>query len=294
MKRNIYLTVLTCLITFVFTAVTFSQEKEEEEDNRPIRPPFETVLLIDNQTTVNLDKGALLLEIQHRFSQIEKIDDLFGIYGSANTRLGITYGITDKIQLGFGTTRDYMLQDLEWKYSILTQTRSGKIPVSLSYYGNVVLDARESKNFGPEENYKFIHRFSYMNQLIVSRNFGGIASFQLAPTFVYYNAVMEGYRNANASIYFGGRVQVLGMSSIVFEYDQPLLKPQDNHPEEGIEANDVYPNIGLGIEVGTSTHAFRVFVSNYDAIVKNRSIAFNGNNPFDGDFQFGFNISIRF
>jgi len=291
MKRNIYLTVLCCLIVFLFTGIVFSQE--EEEDNRPIRPPFETILLIDNQTTVNLNKGDIILEIQHRFSQIKEIADLFGIYGSANTRMGIGYGITDKIQLGFGTTRESMLQDLEWKYSILTQTRSGKIPVSLSYYGNAVLDARESKNFGPEEDYKFIHRFSYMNQLIVSRNFGGIASFQLAPTFVYYNAVMEGYRNANASIYFGGRVQVLGMSSIVLEYDQPLLKPQDNQ-EEGIEASDVYPNIGLGIEIGTSTHAFRVFVSNYNAIIKNRSIAFNSNNPLDGDFQFGFNISIRF
>jgi hypothetical protein len=56
----------------------------------------------------------------------------------------------------------------------------------------------------------------------------------------------------------------------------------------------VYPNVALGLEVGTSTHAFRVFVSNYNAIVRNRSIAFNGNNPLDGDFQFGFNISIRF
>ena len=28
--------------------------------------------------------------------------------------------------IGFGTTRAYKLQDLEWKYSILTQTESGK------------------------------------------------------------------------------------------------------------------------------------------------------------------------
>ncbi|MCK5134397.1 MAG: hypothetical protein KAR19_01315 [Bacteroidales bacterium] len=282
MKRNIIFTTITCIIIFLFSGIVFSQE--EEEDNRPIRPPFETVTLIDNQTTVNLEKGAFLLEIQHRFSQIKEIADLFGIYGSANTRLGLGYGVTDKIQLGFGTTRDYMLQDLEWKYSILTQTRSGRIPVSLSYYGNTVLDARDSKYFGPEEDYKFIYRLSYLNQLIVSRNFGGWGSFMLAPTFVYYNAVKEGYNNANASIYFGGRIQVLGMNSIVFEYDQPLLMPDE----------EIYPNMALGIEVGTSTHAFRVFVSNYNAIVKNRSIAFNGNNPFDGDFQFGFNISIRF
>lgn len=296
MKKYIQLTAFSLLLALLCSTSVFAQD---EPDNRPIRPPFETVTLIDNQTTVNLVKGGFLLEIQHRFSEIKEIADLFGIYGSANTRLGLTYGITDKIQLGFGTTRNYMLQDLEWKYNIMTQTRSGNIPVSLSYYGNAVLDARDKAYFAPyydPDAYKFIYRMSYMNQIIVSRNFGGWGSFMLAPTLVYYNAVPEGYNNWNPSIYAGGRLQVLGMSSIVFEYDQPLMKTQDViHDDETVtEAGEVYPNLALGVEIGTSTHSFRVFVSNYDAIVKNRSIAFNSNNPFDGDFQFGFNISIRF
>jgi hypothetical protein len=280
MKKNIYLTGLVCLFALLFPGNVFSQDEEDP----PIRPPFETISLIDNQTTVSPYKGAFDFEIQHRFSQIREIADLFGIYGTANTRLALAYGVTDRIMVGIGTTRDYMLQDLEWKYRLLTQTRSGRIPVSLSYYGNAVLDARNSENFGPEENYRFIHRFSYLNQVIVSRNFAGKFSFQLAPTFVYFNAVPEGYRNANASIYFGGRLMVLGFNSIIFEYDQPLLMPEEH----------VYPNIAAGIEIGTSTHAFRIFVSNYNAIIKNRNVAFNANNPFDGDYQFGFNISVRF
>ncbi len=279
MKRNIYFTIVTCFMAFLFSGISLAQEEDS-----PIAPPFETLTLIENQTTVNPYKGQKVLEIQHRFSQIKEIADLFGIFGSANTRLGISYGLTDKIMLGFGTTRSFMLQDLEWKYSILTQTQSGKIPVSLSYHGNAVLDARNDKYFGPTEDYKFIYRFSYLNQLIVSKNFGGIASFQLAPTFVYYNAVPEGYNNINASINFGGRLQVIGFHSIIFEYDQPLLMADE----------EVYPNIALGVEIGTSTHSFRVFASNYNAIIRNRGIAFNGNNPLDGDFQFGFNITIRF
>jgi len=280
MKRNILLTGLVCLFAIMFSGMVYSQDEED----LPIRPPFETISLIDNQTTVSPYKGTFNFEIQHRFSKIKEVADLFGIYGTANTRLALAYGITDRIMVGLGTTRDYKLQDLEWKYSILTQTRSGRIPVSLSYYGNAVVDARGNENFGPEDEYKFIHRLSYLNQVIVSRNFAGKFSFQLAPTFVYHNAVPEGYRNANASIYFGGRLMVLGFHSIIFEYDQPLLMPDE----------DVYPNIAAGVEIGTSTHAFRIFVSNYNAILRNRSIAFNGNNPFDGDYQFGFNISVRF
>jgi hypothetical protein len=278
MKRSNFLSGLICLATLLFSSVAFSQEEDS-----PVLPPFETVTLIDNQTTYNLYKGSWVLEIQHRFSEIKEIADLFGIYGTANTRLGISYGVTDRIMVGFGTTRDYMLQDLEWKYGFLKQTEN-KIPVSLSYHGNFVLDARESKNFGPEEDYQFVHRFSYLNQLIVSRRFGEKVGIQVAPTFVWFNAVPEGYRNTNASVNVGARFQVIGFHSIILEYDQPLLMADE----------EVYPNLAAGVEIGTSTHAFRVFVSNYSSIVRNHGIAFNGNNPFDGDYHFGFNISIRF
>jgi len=274
---------INCMMLLGFLAISQFAICQDEGDE-PVYAPFETITLIDNQTTVNLYKGSWDLEIQHRFSEIKEIADLFGIYGSANTRIAVDYGITNKIMVGFGTTRDYMLQDLEWKYSILTQTKSGKIPVSLSYFGNVVLDAREKSNFGPDSTYRSIHRLSYLTQLIVSRKFGEKVSLQMAPTFVYYNSVPEGYENINYSLYFGGRFQILGYTSIILEYDQPLMQTE----------TQVYPNLGAGIEIGTGTHAFRVFASNYNAIVKNRNVAFNGNNPWDGKFHFGFNISIRF
>lgn len=257
----------------------------QDEEDKPIRPPFETTLLIDNQTTVNPYKGALGLEIQHRFSQISSISDLFGIYGTANTRMALSYGVTDKLMVAFGTTRGYKLQDLEWKYSILTQTQSGKIPVSLSYVGNTVVDARNAEAFGPEADYKFIHRMSYMNQVIVSRAFGMKFAAQLAPTFIWMNAVEEGYNNLNFSVNAGLRAMVLGFHSIILEYEQPINKPEEV---------DVYPNLALGVEIGTSTHSFRVFAANYNALVKNYNVVYNANNPFDMDYQFGFNISIKF
>ena len=283
MKRYIQITTLACIVAFLFSGFAFAQD-----DDEAVYPPFETLTLIDNQTTFNPYKGSKNLEIQHRFSQIKEIADIFGIFGSANTRIGFTYGITDRIALGLGTTRAYMQQDLNWKYSILSQTTSGRIPVSLTYFGNAVLDARDAKYFGPEEDYQFAFRLSYLNQLIVSRKFGEKVGIQMAPTFVYYNAVPEGYRNDNYSLNFGGRFQVLGFHSIIVEYDQPLVQPK------GDNAQTIYPNLALGVEIGTSTHSFRVFASNYNAIVKSWNIAYNDRNPWDGDFQFGFNISIRF
>jgi len=277
---------MTLLFLVVFPAAGLLAQDEEEPDNRPIRPPFETTSLIDNQTTVNLYKGALKLEISHRFAEIKEIDDLYGIYGSANTRLAVDYGITDRIMAGFGTTRDYKLQDFEWKVSLLTQTRSNSIPVSLSYYGNMVIDASENDGeyFGPKENYKFMHRMSYLTQLIASSKLGPV-SLQVIPSFAWFNGVQEGYNNVNFAMSFGARAQVIGSSSIIFEYDQPITK------HEAPEAVPVKPNFGFGFEVGTSTHSFRVFVSNYTKIIKQYNL-FNINNDPVGTWHFGFNISV--
>jgi hypothetical protein len=273
MKRLLSILVLLGLL---FSSSIIAQDS-------PVYPPFETTTLIDNQTTMNPYKGSMTIDIQHRFSKIAEISDLFGIYGSANTRMSVGYGITDKIMAGFGTTRDNKLQDLEWKVSLLSQTESNKMPVSVSYVGNAVLNASDAARFGPEDEFKFAHRMSYMNQILISRKFGEKIGLQVAPTFIWMNAVEEGFNSANFSIYGGLRAQVLGFHSIILEYDQPINA-----------AENIYPNVSLGAEIGTSTHSFRVFVSNYNALVKNYNVVYNTNNPLDLDFQFGFNISIRF
>jgi len=271
------------ILLFAISVHGLQAQDEEKTDNRPIRPPFETIALIENQTTVNPFKGSLHFEISHRFSEIKDISDIFGIYGSANTRLALDYGITDRIMAGFGTTRDYKLQDFEWKVSILTQTRSWSMPISLSYYGNMVIDARSKDNFGPEDQYKFTHRMSYLTQAIASLKTGPV-SFQVIPSFAWFNAVANGYNNVNFALSFGMRAQVIRMSSIVLEYDQPLTQH---------EALEVYPNLSFGIEVGTSTHSFRIFAGNYQNIVKQYNLFYNTNNPWDGNFRFGFNISVK-
>lgn len=277
MKRNKRLTTFAFILAFISSGLLTAQDEPT-----PVVPAFETILLIDNQTTFNPYKGEKIFEIQHRFSQIKEINDLFGLFGSANTRLGFAYGVTDKIMLGLGTTRNFMLQDIRWKYSILTQ--NSKIPISLSYSGNAVLDARADKYFGPPEDYKFVYRISSLNQLIVSSRIGEKVSLQVAPTFVWFNAVQEGYNNANFAINAAGRFQVLGFHSIIFEYTQPVTQSD----------TEVYPGVALGVEIGTSTHAFRIFASNYNSIIMNHAIAFNDKDPWGGDFQFGFNITIRF
>lgn len=262
--------------------------KEEAQQDLPVRAPFETSILIDNHNVVSPLKGALEFEIHHRFGVVTNgIEDIFGIYAPSNIRMGLNYGITDRIMVGFGTTKDYKLQDFQGKYAIMQQTRSGKVPVSLSFYGNMVIDAREEDAFGPEESFKSIHRLSYFSQLMVARKFSDKFSLQAAPGFAYFNAVPEGYKNANLAFHAGGRARVIGMNSIIFEYNQLLTKQED----ENLQPK---PGLSAGIELGTATHCFQIFVSNFYNIINQYNLLYNTNDFFSGDLHLGFNITVRF
>ncbi len=288
------------LILSAFMTPAFCQESTQaQEGSKPVRNTFGTGTLIENQTVATPYKGGIELNIQHRFSRITTYVDLFGIYGSANTRIGLNYGITDRIMIGVGTTKDYMLQDLQWKYLILQQTQDGKMPVSLSYFGNFVIDARSDNAFGPKVSYKFIHRFSYLTQLIVARKFGEKISVQVAPSMAYFNSspkylaegdtIYHNYKNLNFGVSAGLRANLFGAHSLILEYDQ-LLTKQDL----GTGDPQPKPNLSLGWEIGTGTHTFQVFVTNYNQIISQRNLVFNTNDFTKGDYMVGFNITVRF
>jgi len=272
-------------------SLSAQEEAPATEKSKPVRFTFGTGTLIENQTVATPYKGGLEFQIHHRFSLIENIDNLFGIYGAANTRLGLNYGITDRLMVGAGTTKDYKLQDLQWKYLILQQTEDNSMPLSLSYYGNLVLDLRDQEAFGPEERYRFIHRLSYFTQLIVARKFSEKFSFQVAPSVIYFNAVPQysnesSYKNLNFGLSAGGRANLFGSHSLIFEYDQLLTKQDlEDQPK---------PSLSLGWEIGTATHSFQVFVTNYSNIINQYNLLYNTNDLTDWEYLVGFNITVRF
>jgi hypothetical protein len=264
--------------------------EQEQPDNRPVRNWFDADQLIDNQTPVTPAKGALELIIHHRFGNVKenKFDDIFGIYASSNIRMGFNYGVTDRIMIGIGTEKDRKLQDLHWKYAILQQTRSGSVPVSVSYYGNVALDARDESFFGPEENYKYIHRFSYFSQIIVARKFSDLISLQAAPSFMYFNAIDRKYNNYNVGLSVGGKIKFAPTMGAIFEYDQAYLKNDVDN------AFTPKPNFAIGFEKGTATHAFQFFAASYRSIINQYNMAMNEADFFSGGISLGFNITVRF
>jgi hypothetical protein len=287
MKKLFILLTLSLSITPLFA----QGDTLTQATSKPVRFTFGTTTLIENSTVETPYKGGLELEIQHRFSEIINYRNLFGIYGSANTRIGLNYGITDRIMIGVGTTKDYKLQDIQWKYLILQQTEDNSMPVSLSYFGNMVIDLRKKEEFGPADRFRQIHRYSYFSQLIVAHKINNMFSVQVAPSLSYFNSVPQysdstGYKNLNIGLSAGARANLFGSHSVIFEYDQLLTKQDiDVQPK---------PNLSLGWEIGTATHSFQIFVTNYNQIINQRNLLFNTNDFKDRKWLLGFNIHVRF
>ena len=244
--------------------------------DKPVRSVFESTWLIDNPTSVTNIKGTLEFDIQHRFGVIKSgKKDLLGIWAPSNIRLGFSYSISDRITLGFGTTKDNRLQDFNLKVGILRQTRSGKIPLSITYYGDMAIDARDAEYFTKSSD-----RYSYFNQLLISRKFSEALSLQVAPSFSHYNSIDSTLTSNNQfAVAIGGRIKISENTSILVDYSQPFGQNSNN------------PGLSLGIEMSTGSHAFQVFVGNYNGIVPQKNYMWNQNKLSDRQFLIGFNIS---
>ena len=295
MKRNsTMIRSLVTLVTFfiAFTPVLLAQDVTEEEtgpDNSPAKPAFESGLLFDQQTSNMQQPNTLEFVMQHRFGTVENglSKDLYGIWGAANIRLGLNYTLFPKLMVGWGTTKFKKAQDFQVKYNLFRQTRSNSMPVTVTLYGNWQIDCREDSYFG--EEYQFTNRFSYFSQVIVSRRFTNRISLQVAPSFTHYNMVDSLYEHDKIGLSFAGRYKVSPQTSFIAAVDWPL-KIQ-GIAEYSEFTDPPKPNVCIGAEISTSTHAFHLYFGTSQGILPQEIMMGNQNDFFNKQFLIGLNIT---
>jgi hypothetical protein len=313
--------IISTILLFLVVSLTLSAQEDEIAET--IKPKHKAVLnpwfsstVIDAQTSFTPKKGDIEFIIHHRFTSIDNgISDLFGFYGASNIRLGLNYGITDKLMIGFGTERDKRMQEFLVKYKILQQSRDNVIPVSVAIFANTCINARETDYWGTD--YSFTDRLSYYSQIIVSRKWTSSLTTQLGLGYAHINKV-DSYRVANSDSvsetityypkYYNdalglsvvGRYKINNTFTVIAEFEKPLaLKKSSsgghyNHGEipKPIKAK---PNVALGFEISTMTHSFQLFASSYRAIIPQNNLIMNN---FDitekNGIMLGFNIVVKF
>ena len=297
MKKSILFILLT---GFVFSW-SFAQDTESEETPGTPVTAFESPYLVDDQTTAIGDKKTLGFAIQHKFATMDNgISDLWGIYGpGTNIRLALDYVPVKNLQLGAGITKGKMFTDLNAKYLLFQQTDNNKVPVSVALYGVVAIDGRKEDAFGTGQivdtkgetlpaSLKLNDRVSYFSQLMVSRKFTEWLSVQGGASFSHYNLATWNENHDLVGLHLLGRVKISPQSSLTFNYNTPL---KIESISEQNEMPDYKPNIALGWQISTFTHAFQIYVSNAPSMVPQENMMFTRTGFNKDGIAIGFTIT---
>ena len=202
--------------------------------------------------------------------------------------MAFNYVPIKNIQIGYGITKKNMQSDLNIKWSILKQTRKNTMPVALTVYANMGIDGRTEETFGI--NSKSTHRLSYFSQAIVSRKFTDWLSLQVAASYTHYNIVDTLSQHNTLAVHFNGRIKFSPQSSFIFNYDMPL-DVETFYGTYGDITRKSKPNLVLGVEIATSTHAFQIYIGTAGGLLPQDVIAYNNNDFTKGEMAFGFTIT---
>ncbi|MBV8389683.1 MAG: hypothetical protein JO080_07785 [Mucilaginibacter sp.] len=260
------------------------QNKKDAKDKTDITTSiFKTTRLINGQSIENTGAGILDLKISHRFGTVNS--GAYNFYGldQATMRIGLDYGITDRLEIGVGRSTYNKEFDGFFKFRILRQS-TGKVnmPISISIASTTMLSTIK----GPPVSYpiNFSDHLNFAHQVLIARKFGDYFSFQLTPTMVHYNIVAtKAIPNDLYSLGSGFRLRLSKRINLTGEYYY------QQHPLQG------YHNpVSLGFDIETGGHVFQLHFTNSTGINERSFITQTDGRWQNGAVHFGFNISRVF
>lgn len=245
---------------------------------------FKATHIINTQTIESPAQDNLNFVIQHRFGQLNSGSYNFFGLDNATLRLGLDYGITDRLAVGIGRSSYLKTFDGYLKYKLLRQTESGGMPVSVSLLGSV----QDYTQDMPEETYlNTKYRTGYATELLIARKFSSRLSLQVTPTWLHYNLVPTVKdKNDVIAVGLGGRVKITNRMSIDGEYDIV--------PSNQVVSTSVHNSFSLGWDIETGGHVFQLVFSNSQSMLETQYLTQTTGTWGKGDIYFGFNISRNF
>ena len=245
---------------------------------------FKATHVINMQTVESSAAGVLTFVIQHRFGQLNSGSYNFFGLDNATLRLGLDYGITDRLDVGIGRSSYLKTFDGFLKYKLLRQTEGAGMPVSVSVLGEVT-NYTQDQTTKPYLN--AMYRTAYAAQLLIARKVSSKLSLQIAPTYLHYNLVPTvNDKNDVFALGMGGRLRITNRMSINAEYNYL--------PSNQVVSTKVYNSFSLGWDIETGGHVFQLVFSNSQSMLETQYLTGTTGNWGNGGIYFGFNISRVF
>ncbi len=284
---------LNKVFIFLFSfSLTYSQSNLESflepvGDNYFTTSTFMSTRIINGHSIEMFAPSALDVRISHRFGALNTgFYELFGL-DQATIRMGLEYGLSNSIMIGIGRSSYKKNYDGFFKYSIYRQNGKQNIPFSLVFFSSVSIESLR-KN---QDNYPFLGRVSYCNQLLVASKLNDKLSIQLMPTFIHRNMVQSPYF-FNDVYLLGSAIKynVTKSTSLNVEYYYRITE------KDGvlINQNQFYNSLSIGLDIETGGHVFQLHITNSLPMYEVGFLTETNQSWGEGGIHFGFNISREF
>jgi Membrane bound beta barrel domain (DUF5777) len=264
--------------------------KELEQSQKPqteyVTSTFKGTRLVNGQSVQTKGQGELEFIFAHRFGPMNS--GIYNLYGldMAYVRLGLEYGITDKLGVSIGRNSFDKTMDSYIRYRLLTQCSGARnMPVTITLYGNA---ACKTSPQTADATYPitFEDRMAYVGQMLIARKFSSRLSLQLMPSIVHKNTVDQTIEyNDQYAMGVGGRIRLTRSVSLTSEYYYRL----NVHP------NNPYQNaLGFGIDIETGGHVFQLVMTNTQGLTERSIITETQGKFLNGGIHLGFNVTRTF
>ncbi len=261
-------------------------EQSQKSEIEYATATFKGTRLVNGQTIETKGKGALEFIFAHRFGPMNGgLYELFGL-DQAYVRLGLEYGLTDRLGVGTGRNSVDKTIDTYLRYKLLRQsTGAVNMPVTITVFGNAAVKTSPKKEDATFD-ITLEDRMSYTGQLLIARKFSSKLSLQLMPSFVHKNTVDKTIEDNDLfALGMGGRIKVSRSIALTSEYYY-RFNVGDNNP--------YYNSLGFGIDIETGGHVFQLVMTNSRGLTERAFIGETTGQFFDGDIHLGFNVTRTF
>jgi hypothetical protein len=276
-------------VLFLVTGTSYAQDDLVLES-------FSGTRVLSNHSVELLPKRSLEFIVAHKFGDIAGtgggVSTFYGLDNLSDVRIAFEYGITDKFNIGLGRCKGdgqvTGLVDGFAKYKILQQKKVG-MPINMVFVSSLVLPYKKAvDDLTQIASYPdFMNRFTFTNQLLISRKFSD--RFVAQVNFGYNHRNLVNTYDQNGVLFAGvaGRARITKTVGLLVEYNHVLNRPNT-------VINNYSNPLSVGIELITGGHSFIINFSNARALNENLFIPSNTADWLDGQWRFGFSINRRF
>ena len=208
--RTAGLTFILFFLLSPFAGFSFDSTRVAKKDSAIVSLANETFLsgkLILSESAALTPKNSIELFIGSRFGTITAgggLHTLFGVDEIADYRIGINYGLTNRLQVGLGRSKFSETLDGSVKFRFLEQKPERRCPITAVMLLTAGLTTKPETDLYPagaivEGGENFAHRISYLSEIIIARKFSAKVSAQVLGGYHHRNLITDVVNSDNLS-----------------------------------------------------------------------------------------------